>query len=255
MTSRTYGIELEIKTTRRRETIARLLTEAGIPTDVQGYNHVTSRNWKLVPDGSVVGGFELVSPILSGEEGLRAIETVCRVLQAAGVTVDRQCGFHLHIGANDLSFGAIQRMAQWYAKWEDVMDAMVPPSRRGNMNRYCQSIRQAADRFDSARTVAGLTRALGTRYVKLNLESYARYGTIEIRQHSGTIEAEKITNWVRLMIAAVEYNAKTRVVKKWTTTNLNIVEKARVMLRVLDIPTETNRYAIARIRHFQGAAA
>jgi hypothetical protein len=57
-----------------------------------------------------------------------------------------------------------------------------------------------------------------TRYIKLNLQSYVKYGTIEFRQHSGTIEFEKMYNWILLTQQMVEagktpvqktYNEKT----------------------------------------------
>jgi hypothetical protein len=37
------------------------------------------------------------------------------------------------------------------------------------------------------------------RYRKLNIHSYFRHQTLEVRQHSGTTDPTKITNWVRLM--------------------------------------------------------
>ena len=50
-----------------------------------------------------------------------------------------------------------------------------------------------------AETVAQLsTLVAGTRYVKVNAESFMRHGTVEFRQHSGTIEFEKISNWVKI---------------------------------------------------------
>jgi hypothetical protein len=46
------------------------------------------------------------------------------------------------------------------------------------------------------------------RYVKLNFLAVAKYGTVEFRHHSGTVEAEKITQWViaclRLVKTATE---------------------------------------------------
>jgi hypothetical protein len=38
----------------------------------------------------------------------------------------------------------------------------------------------------------------GSRYYKLNLSAINVHGTIEFRQHSGTVNAEKAVNWVKL---------------------------------------------------------
>jgi hypothetical protein len=51
------------------------------------------------------------------------------------------------------------------------------------------------------------------RYQKLNLESLERHGTIEFRQHSGTVDAEKAVNWVRLCTAFIETTASYQYVQ------------------------------------------
>lgn len=53
--------------------------------------------------------------------------------------------------------------------------------------------------------MGGLVRRIGdsgsrssTRYKKVNFNTYPVYGTIEFRQHSGSIDFAKISNWVLL---------------------------------------------------------
>ena len=41
------------------------------------------------------------------------------------------------------------------------------------------------------------------RYLKLNLEAFGRYGTVEFRQHSGTLNGEKAEAWIGLLVALV----------------------------------------------------
>ena len=76
--TRKFGIEIEAYNCSR-ERLARELREAGIEVTVEGYNHTTRPHWKLVTDSSLNGNdtFELVSPILVGEAGLRELEKVC----------------------------------------------------------------------------------------------------------------------------------------------------------------------------------
>lgn len=54
----------------------------------------------------------------------------------------------------------------------------------------------------------------GNRYKKVNLKSYFRHGTVEFRQHSGTIEYTKISNWVLFLHSLVAYNQKGKLVDK-----------------------------------------
>src|SRR5581483_12043482 len=77
----------------------------------------------------------------------------------------------------------------------------MPPSRRANANsRYCASIKQEMNlpAIRVARTVQELARGIkgGSRFVKLNFTSHWKHGTVEFRQHSGTVDAEKIKRWV-----------------------------------------------------------
>ena len=49
------------------------------------------------------------------------------------------------------------------------------------------------------------------RYYKVNAVAYDRHKTIEFRQHSGTIEYEKISNWVMFLARLVEYSYKNEI--------------------------------------------
>ena len=106
--NRKFGIEIEAYNCSR-ERLARELREAGIEVTVESYNHTTRPHWKLVTDSSINGNdtFELVSPILVGEAGLRELEKVCWVLDLCEVKVNESCGLHVHIDAAGFS------MATW----------------------------------------------------------------------------------------------------------------------------------------------
>lgn len=214
VSDRTFGVEIEfIVNGARSESAAQEVTlvalrNAGIPVQLEGYNHSTREHWKIVHDGSVgastgaVGG-ELVSPILKGEEGLETLRKVVRALSAAGVTVDRTCGLHVHVGARDLKPAEIMSVVQRYAKHESTMDAHMPESRRRNNCCHVRSLgghltnNDRISKVQSVSSVEDLVRFFSyERYLKVNVQSYARQGTIEFRQHSGSVNASKIVNWV-----------------------------------------------------------
>ena len=60
-------------------------------------------------DSSLNGNdtFELVSPILVGEAGLRELEKVCWVLDLCDVKVNESCGLHVHIDAAGFSMALL----------------------------------------------------------------------------------------------------------------------------------------------------
>ena len=201
--NRKFGIEMEIVGITR-ETAVAALQAVNINAVSEDYNHVTRRHWKIVSDSSVRGGFEVVSPILYGEAGVAEAEIVARALDDAGATVNASCGLHVHFDAADLNVDAIKTILRRYAKFENEIDSFMPKSRRGNANRYCHSLNEHISAVDSANSINDLLRCYGSRYYKINLESISRHGTIEFRQHSGTVNAAKIVNWVRFLAAFIE---------------------------------------------------
>ena len=48
----------------------------------------------------------------------------------------------------------------------------------------------------------------GNRYFKVNACSYARHQTIEFRQHQGSTDFEKISNWVNFCAKLVAWSKK-----------------------------------------------
>lgn len=82
--TRKFGIEIEAYNCTR-EKLASELRAAGINVAVEGYNHTTRNHWKLVTDSSLTGNntFELVSPVLEGEAGLKELKRFVGCLSIA----------------------------------------------------------------------------------------------------------------------------------------------------------------------------
>jgi len=238
VSERTFGIELEMYVpSGKLPAIESALVAAGVETRVESYNHTLRTHWKLTSDGSLTDapngyqGVELVSPVLKGETGLDTIRTVCAVLAGFNVKITPKCGFHVHHNARDLDLNAWKTMVKKYMTFEGVIDTFVPKSRRGNENVYCRSLRS---RFSSMEAGLGalaqaktfnevlLAANGGNRYHKLNLTSFQRHGTVEFRQHSGTVEAEKIINWVIFGQAMIEDAVKTKFTRKVRDENQKV---------------------------------
>ncbi|WP_279236979.1 amidoligase family protein [Heliorestis convoluta] len=52
---------------------------------------------------------------------------------------------------------------------------------------------------------------LNSRYLKLNIQSYWTHGTLEFRQHGGSLDGEKVTNWIIFSQSIVERSKGTKV--------------------------------------------
>lgn len=220
--NRSFGVEIEAYGVPAAR-VAAVLTAAGIRCDVQTYNHRTANCWKVVPDSSITGehSFELVSPVLSGAAGLAEVRKVCGLLDVLNVNVNKSCGVHVHHDARDLSLAQWKNVVKSYLKYERAFDTIVAASRRDDNNTYCRSLRNrfatlrdGMQAVNTATTLEQLAQIVvnNDRYYKLNLMAFWRHGTVEFRQHGGTISAEKICQWIILTNGFIEENLTLSVI-------------------------------------------
>lgn len=216
-----FGIELECYNVPMRD-VVNALTAAGIQTMNSSYSGREYSVWQVKPDCSIQGvnGFEVVSPILEGEAGIHDVRRVCTILQQLGAKVNTSCGFHVHHNAANWGIKEFRNLFKRFVKFEGAMDSIQPASRRANANRFCKSnlvsdsIAECFAAIDSCNTVQKLS-ALYTdsRYFKLNLQSFFRMGSVEFRHHAGTVDADKVENYIRLTYAMVADSADHTAVK------------------------------------------
>jgi hypothetical protein len=235
--NRTFGTEIEVITSATQGMVANAINDFfqlnGINNrcEAQAYNHNDQAIWKVVADGSLQGqGWEVVSPPMAGADGKAQLESVCQALNAIGATVSDLTGLHVHHDAADLTGQAIARVYATYAAHQEVLNFMVSPSRRSNhMLRplsYAQVTNGGRDNF-AKNTRRAAERKLQDRlggmgmhsYTAVDTQSLSRHGTIEFRQHQGTINAEKIWNWVLLTQSIVEAASTMTKLPKQATGN------------------------------------
>lgn len=205
--NRRFGVEIEAYNCRMN-VLVDALREEGVQVSSESYNHTTRNHWKIVSDSSLSGNntFELVSPVLEGEAGLKELKKVCWVLDACGVKVNASCGLHIHFDAANFSLQSWKNIAISYKHIESVIDKFMPESRRNN--NYCRSLRNITEqKINNAQSIDNLQQVAfeNTRYFKVNPQSYSRHKTIEFRQHAGSINYDKISNWVLFLNGLVTF--------------------------------------------------
>lgn len=162
------------------------------------------------------GGMELVSPILRGHKGLLQVWKMLEALEDKDCSVDESCGLHVHLDGDSISHRAMKQLASLYVKYEATIDSILPHSRRNNCN--CKSmcserwgsphyghestrLERLARKFDEIESANVRHELLGiwrNRFLKLNLEALGDHGTVEFRQHGGTLNFEKAMHWTIL---------------------------------------------------------
>lgn len=113
-------------------------------------------------------------------------------LKSIGARVNKSCGLHVHLDQrnNEETALAFQKLVRSL----NLLYSVVPASRR--KNRYCKRNRHA----DFASAVNG------DRYYAINATAYRRYKTLEVRLFGGTLDADKIINWIETL-HAIAYGA------------------------------------------------
>lgn len=181
-----------------------------MPFQYEGYNHVDNNHYyKFVSDSSIRGEnpIECVSPVLTGKAGMKSLETCCKALNEANAQVNISTGLHVHIGAANLSDEAYINVFENYQKLERVIDTFMARSRRANNSQWCRTLQ--GKNFDVCMTKHDVFSVMnGNRYYKVNACSYARHQTIEFRQHQGSTDFEKISNWVNFCAKLVAWSKK-----------------------------------------------
>lgn len=196
-----------------------------IPVIWNTYSHKTVPEWKLVTDASVSGsfsdGFELVSPILTWDR-IEEVSLITNALESLNAYTNTTCGLHVHHDIADYRGEDIIRLLNLYIGAESLIDATMEPSRRTNQCSYAKSmvdvdvekILESIDGFEFVmnrnlhpREVVSIiisfikekygdSHGYHPRYMKLNFDAYRLYGTVEFRQHHGTIDYDDICQWI-----------------------------------------------------------
>lgn len=175
------------------------------------------------------------------DEFSHVVRRVCAVL-AETCAVNKSCGLHVHFDQRQQGERGREGPRNVLVRAKKIQQSlkylfdMLPQSRK--TNTYCVPNKrlpnESAVRFGT-----------GERYRAINLTAYRKHSTLEMRCHSGTIDAEKIQAWVDIVaccMTAEPRRCAPRTVgawKKWAklSPSLSAYYDARVK-RFNDINTQ-----------------
>lgn len=261
LSGRTFGVEIEAYNIDSHELARELNNTPGIACKYEGYTHRTTPHWKVVTDSSLDGNyhsFELVSPIFSGEDGIKQILTACEVLNRLGAKVNSKCGIHVHFGMRDTTIRQRRNVCAAYARSETLIDRIMPESRRGNNAYYARSlvcvgetgtqcldrIRTEENHYEFCRGLYDGTTGASERYHKINARAaFDTHGTFEFRQHSGSTDGLKITSWIKFLDALIRDACESPDIKPWQE---GVTLKFSKLLMRIGLDTDTRKYLIKR---------
>jgi hypothetical protein len=186
----TFGIELEV-------------SDLGIST-AQTLINRAGLNWAVKFDGTRHVSAEAVSPILTADR-LNEGKTVARALLSGGATVNKQTGYHVHLGADEYGIEGIAKLVWNWNFIHATIGSLVAPSRLNN--GFCKAVDTSRlDQWVEHVRNGNISNAEGGRYYSLNLASYSRHRTVEFRLHHGTLNGSKIKAWAEFCSAVARYS-------------------------------------------------
>lgn len=245
---RKFGVEIEY--IGSYDAVLTQMRSRGLTVDYVGYTHrITPGAWKIVTDASVMNGYELVSPPLSGANGRRQVKLACESLQAAGCRVNNACGLHVHHDIHDLDAAGIGRLATLWSNNQRNLNWLVAASRRDSQwaqplsSSEVSSYQALSPTRDLRSQIQGIAYR---RYRSLNFAAYVRYGTVECRQHQGTLNAKKMLAWISLGQAVI------RAAKNGATVS---EPNTAAFVNSLPLDAATKTYLTGRARTFAGSRA
>jgi superfamily II DNA or RNA helicase len=168
--------------------------------------------WNVEYDASC--GWEITSRILRGFEGFIEVADACKIVQRVagecGLEVSIRTGTHVHFGW--VKRASLTKLFEIAAYFEPALLSLVAPSRANN--KYAKSVRRVFKQvrgLTSEMAWAAFLQSWEKRYLAVNPRGlFHGLGTVEVRMHSGTMEAPKILTWVSLWMAILAVAEETR---------------------------------------------
>lgn len=211
---KSFGVEIEFVLKCDIDEVFYPLKEVvGIDIDLsEGYDdQIIPDNtvWRLHRDTTARDVYEVNSCILTDRsmDQLYKVMSVLSVLHKFGrISIDKRCGFHVHIDVSKLSFADVVRVVMFYRNNISVIQKLLSNSRSGN--KYC-AIPTSACLYDWLMAEHDLNR-LPTRDIKkdryyvVNPMSYFYYNTVEFRQHEATLHFNDVKHWIYLLSVIID---------------------------------------------------
>lgn len=228
-------------------TVWKLVTDSSVRKTVANSSNYQTR------------GLEIVSPILKGKKGVAQLEAIVKAMTTVLSTgepmcaINRTCGLHVHhdvrewrgnlrsevVENNNDAINKLTNLITLTTKYEGIIYGMLPSSRR--TGQWCRPVNECYDSVfgaingksyeKRAKKVSKLKslnkRHRGqnvwqnSRYCGLNTASFFKYGTVEFRYGSPTLNFNKMINWIVFTQAFVNMAEVFKTVNSYSEIKLD----------------------------------
>jgi len=208
------------------------LVPGGLPThlDMSPYG-VLKHDASVKNEHSQRGkAYEYASHAARGDRALELVRDVCLLFRRHHGFVNASCGFHVHLDMSVMSSAQRDAILKWWGYFEQTIFSFVPVSRHGN--RFCMPRSQIPQ---------------DNRYYALNVAALSKWETYEVRLHPGTLNPEKVRNWMLFLLYAFQaWQDAPAPPKRNYYARPRLVE----LFQMLRMPLYLRRYLVKRAREF-----
>lgn len=164
--------------------------------------HKLEQDFKIVQDSSVSGdAIEIRCGVMWGDRGLERLKYLFTLLEDHDAAADKSCGGHIHIGGLSIDKESTRKLIfESYRAIEPFIYRLVPKARRSS--RYSKGLPKTYKECVELRD----------RYTWLNLASYLKHRTLEIRLGPGFTKFERCSQWLLLHLTLFNHIITTEKV-------------------------------------------
>lgn len=227
--TRRFGVELEVggeQGVKWVHTALNRYTSRDIQAHAGWRQTYGNSHWHVKRDSTcgVLGkgfdhGWEIATPIGRSEEDLLHFAHVADSLRSDGLTVNDNCGLHVHVELLDWAEEQAGRLMALWLRLEPLIFQAVPARRRGCF--YAQPCRPRIDNRVSFADAAEVYEWFRPRKLTYQENPWRRFAvnwvnfeigltraysrkTVELRLPEGTLVGADVANWPRLMLRLVD---------------------------------------------------
>lgn len=234
---RAFGVEFEVESKEYLRQSARKLSKELQETMIDS-KHSLIDYIRAHHDGSLHKefGVEFVTTILRGDKGLKIIRQLTKILNKYFITSNR-CGLHIHLSVEDFDDKELIDLYYIYQNIQPILKYYVRKDRLSN--KYCSKIPKLTKQtlsdirkklttktFDNEEVVNAKKLKdihTGKHWDGINFSSIPEHGTLELRMMEGTLDYDKIVQWIKLHMRIIDW-VKSNNNPELLTTKLDFKE-------------------------------
>lgn len=173
----------------------------------------TSPDWLLTEDASIKPtdntlGKELVSPILTDDNAQR-LHSITSLIQGLGGRADLPCALHIHAGIKnafheDVQIPVLKQVMINYMAIEGMLpelqsDLVLPYEGAQDLRRDLVPWAEQVLTYDDRYFILEKFNFFGRRKNKINTDPLGILGTIEFREHPGSVSPKEVFLWLKFV--------------------------------------------------------